>query len=95
MGCKNAIKLTSEYDAKIMISLLMVCFEWLNPNIVRSTTLIDDARLELEQNMFGMGALIEEYFQTLVIRELSLFRRLFISSSTCAYPLNWWHMHES
>jgi hypothetical protein len=25
--CKNAIKLASKYDAKIVIPLLMVCFE--------------------------------------------------------------------
>jgi hypothetical protein len=94
VGCRNAIKLTFKYDAKIMISLLMVCFEWLNPNIVTSTKLIDDVGLELEQNMFRTGALIEESFWALVIRELSLFRKLFISSSTCAYSLTWWHMHE-
>jgi hypothetical protein len=27
VGCGNAIKLTFEYDSKIMISLLVVCFE--------------------------------------------------------------------
>jgi hypothetical protein len=59
-------------NAKIMILLLMVCFEWLNPNIITSTTLTDDEGLELEENMFGMGALIKESFRALIIRELSL-----------------------
>jgi hypothetical protein len=38
VGCKNAIILAFEYDAKIMILLLTMCFEWFNPNIVATAT---------------------------------------------------------
>jgi hypothetical protein len=38
---------------------------------------------------------LEESFLTLIIGELSLFRRLFISSFARANPLTWWRMHES
>ncbi len=41
-----------------------------------------------------MGTKIEESFQALITGKLSLFRRLSISSSKCANPLTWWHMHE-
>jgi hypothetical protein len=58
------------------------------------TITIDDARLELEKNVFEMKALIEESSQTLVIGELTLFKRLSIFSSACANPLIWWCMHE-
>jgi hypothetical protein len=40
------------------------------------------------------GASIEECSKTLVTKELSLLRKLSISSSTCANPLTWWWMHE-
>jgi hypothetical protein len=44
--------------------------------------------------MFGMGTSIEESSRTLISQELSMFKRLSISSSTCANLLTWWHMHE-
>jgi hypothetical protein len=52
-------------------------------------TTINDEKLKLEKSMFGMGALIEESSQTLVIAKLFLFRKFSISSSTCANPLTW------
>jgi hypothetical protein len=55
VGCKNVIRLTFEYDAKVVILLLMVCFERLNPIATASTTTTNDARLEFEENMFGWG----------------------------------------
>jgi len=94
VGCGNAIRLASEYDAKVVNSLCMVCFEWLNPSSIAIITIVDDVGLEFEKNMFGMGTSIEESFLALIIRELSMFRRLSISSSTCADLLTWWHMHE-
>jgi len=44
--------------------------------------------------MFGVGEFVEESFQTLVIRELSLFTRLSIPSFPSEDPLVWWHNHE-
>jgi hypothetical protein len=51
----------------------------LNPIINASTiTPIDVVKLNLEENMFGAGASIEESSSSLVTKELSLFRRLSI-----------------
>jgi len=73
----------------------MVCFDLLNPDVGTSTiATIDVIRPKLEENMFGVGTSIEESSQTLVTGELSLFKRLFIPSSTCANPLAWRWMHE-
>jgi len=94
VGCRNAIRLAFEYDAKVVIMLLMVCFEWLKTGGIAIITTIDDVGFELEKNMFGMGNLIEESYRTLIIGELSMFRKLSISSSTCAYILTWWRMYE-
>jgi len=82
------------FDAKVVISLLMVCFEWLNPSTITAITTVDDVELELEKNMFREETSIEESSRALIIGELSLFKRLSISSSACAYLLTWWHMHE-
>jgi hypothetical protein len=60
VGCGNVIRLTSKYDAKVVIPLLMVCFEWLNPNTIGVITTIDDVRLELEKYIFGVGTSIEK-----------------------------------
>jgi hypothetical protein len=95
VGHENVIQLTSEYDAyKVTIPLLIMCFERLNLNTIAYATTIDDARLEFEENIFGVGALIGKSFRTLVTRKLFLFRRKFISSFACGDPLTWWCMHE-
>jgi hypothetical protein len=92
VGHENVIRLTSEYDAyKVTIPLLIMCFERLNLNTIAYATTIDDARLEFEENIFGVGALIGKSFRTLVTRK---FRRKFISSFACGDPLTWWCMHE-
>ncbi len=44
IGGMREYKLASQYDAKITIPLMMVCFEQLNPNIVVASTTIHDAR---------------------------------------------------
>jgi hypothetical protein len=75
---RNAIRLTFKYDDKIVILLLMVCFEQLNLSIVVVVTTTNDEKLELEENMFGMEASIEEYSQALITTELSLFKKFYI-----------------
>ncbi len=94
VGCRNAIWLAYEYDVKIAVPFFMVCSYWLNTIAITSIAAIDITRPKLEKNMFGVGVLIEESSWALVIRELSLFRRLSIISSACANPLVWWQMHE-
>ncbi len=57
--CKNATKLTFEYDAKVVIPLLMVCFERLNPIAITYAITTNDVKLEFEKNMFGWGSIEE------------------------------------
>jgi hypothetical protein len=63
VGHKNAIRLTFEYDFKVVVPLLMVCFDWLN-HVANTSVIasINVARPELEENMFEYGASIEESF---------------------------------
>jgi hypothetical protein len=51
--------------------------------------------IEENNNIFGVGASIEESSYAFVVGELSLFRRLFISFVTCVDPLTWWQIHET
>jgi hypothetical protein len=60
----------------------------LNLNTIVVTT-TNGEKLKLEENMFRMGALIEESSQALVTAKLFLFRKFSISSSACANPLTW------
>jgi hypothetical protein len=58
----NAIQLTIEYDAKIVVPLFMVCFEQLNPTTINAfidAVTIDVVGEEFEKNMFGVGVSIE------------------------------------
>ncbi len=63
VGWENVVRLAFEYDAKIVILLLTMCFEWFNPNIVAIATTKDDARLEFEENMFGVGPQLRNLFE--------------------------------
>jgi len=62
VGCGNVVRLAFKYDIKVVVLLLMVCFDQLNPIAITSIVAIDFARLELElqENMFSVGASIEE-----------------------------------
>jgi len=71
LGHGNAIRLAMEYDAKI-VTLLMVYFEWLNLTTINASTAIatiDVMDEEFEENMFGVGASIEESSRALVTRD--------------------------
>jgi hypothetical protein len=66
VGCGNAIRFTSEYDLKKIISLLMTIFERLNLSIqAKLVVLIDGLFVEKEEktNMFGVGASVKESSQ--------------------------------
>ncbi len=53
--------MASKFDVKVVVPLLMVCFDWLNPTAITFVVVVDFARLEfeLEENMFGAGVSIE------------------------------------
>ncbi len=53
-----------EYDVKVVISLLIVCFDWLNPINNPSTTIaFDVTRPNFEENMFGKGLQLRNIFE--------------------------------
>ncbi len=56
VGHGNAIWIAYEYDLKIMIPLLMTCFETLNLNVKVCTSTNHGDELQNESNMFGVGA---------------------------------------
>ncbi len=63
LGRGNAILLAIEYDARIVIPLLMVWFEQLIPYIVVDAsiaTITFDVGEDFEKNMFHVGASIKE-----------------------------------
>jgi hypothetical protein len=50
--------------------------------------------VNLEENMFGVGASIEKSSLAQVNGELCLFKRLSIAPVACADALIWWCIHE-
>jgi hypothetical protein len=43
-----------------VILLLMVCFEYLNLITIAIVVMVDNVGLELEKNIFGMGASLDQ-----------------------------------
>jgi hypothetical protein len=75
----------------------MVFFE--QPNLTNVNTFVDVVTIdvvgeEFEKNMFGVGASIEESSCALIIKKLSMFKRLPILPFACVDPLAWWCIHE-
>jgi hypothetical protein len=62
----------------------------LNLNTIAYVTTIDDVGLELEENMFGVGASIEESFRALVTKRIVFVSFLFYMWKST----NWWCVHE-
>jgi hypothetical protein len=89
-----------EYDANVIILFLMTMFEVLNPTIQTCAIKVigfiakSGNFIEEDNNIFGVGACMEESSHMLVFLELSLFKRLFITPTTCVDPLAWWQNHE-
>jgi hypothetical protein len=85
--------LVVKYDVNSVIPFLMTMFDILNPTvqtcaikIVGSIVRFGDF-IEKDNNIFGVGASMEESSCALVIGELSLFKRLFVFLTTCVDPL--------
>ncbi len=57
-GKWDVIWLVSKYDVKVVIPFFMACFDQLNLTTTSSVVVkVDVVRLELEENMFGVGGL--------------------------------------
>jgi len=50
--------------------------------------------IEEDNNIFGVGEFMEESSCALVVGELSLFMRLYVTHATCVDTLVWWWIHE-
>jgi hypothetical protein len=93
VGRGACIHLASEYDANEVIPFLMIMFEVLNLTVqacaikvVGFVAKFGDS-IEKNNNIFGVGASMEESSHALVVGELSLFKRLLVSPITCVDPL--------
>jgi hypothetical protein len=101
VGWGNVICLIIEYDAKAVIPLLMIIFDVLNPIVQTFATQVDGSYVEVivfekkDNNIFGVGAFVEESSCALVVGKLSIFKRLSIILVAFADPLSWWHIHET
>ncbi len=76
VGCENVIQLTTKYDKKEVMPLLLIIFYQLNSIVEAIVPPCDETYVQIEKddnNMFGVGASIEEPSKALVITELSLF----------------------
>ncbi len=101
VGRGNVIHLVIEYDAKVIIPLMIIIFDVLNPINQASATQVDGSYVgativeEENNNIFYVGAFIEESSCAFLIGELFLFKRLSIVLDACVDPLVWWHLHET
>ncbi len=62
MGSGDAIRLSFEYDLKVVIPLFITYFETLNPTIETCASFGYEDELKNESNKFGVGASFEESF---------------------------------
>jgi hypothetical protein len=101
VGCGVYICLVVEYDANVVVRLLMIVFKVLN--LIVQTCVVEVVGfvagfgdfIEKYNNIFNVGASMEETSCALVVAELYLFMRLSISLVTCVDPLTWWQIHET
>ncbi len=101
VGCGTCVCLVADYDVNAVIPLLMIVFEVLN--LIVQACVIKVAGfvvgfgdfIEKDNNIFNVGASMEKTSCALVVLELYLFKRLFISLATCVDPLAWWQIHET
>jgi hypothetical protein len=73
VGCGNAIRFSTEYDAKEVIPFIMIFFNQLNPIVEAIVALCDEPTSHMEKednNMFGVVASMEESSRALVIVKL-------------------------
>ncbi len=93
VGHGNAIHLTTKYDAKEVILLLMTIFDPLNPTIVVFVAPCDGLIVQVEKeddNMFGVINSMQESSWAFVAIDFSLFERLSILHSMLVNPLALW-----
>jgi hypothetical protein len=95
------VGLTFEYDANAIIHFLMIVFEILNLIVQACIVIVVQSIVKFgdfikEDNyIFGVNASIKKSPCALVVGELYLFKRLFITPTTCVDPLTWQQIHES
>jgi hypothetical protein len=80
VGCGVYIRVVVKYGANAIILLLMTMFEVLN--LIVLACAIEVIRfgdfIKRYNNIFGVGAFMEESSSAFVVGELSLFKRLFV-----------------
>jgi hypothetical protein len=90
--------IVAQYDKKVLLPLLLKAHVYLNPKAVVEESDARSSHLpEVDQFcLFGAGVLEEEAAEGLLLKELSLFRRLVIDSSNLeGGALEWWRLNEA
>jgi hypothetical protein len=77
-----------------MFEILNLIVQTCAIEVVRSIARFRDS-IKKDNNIFGVGAFMEKSSLALVVGELSLFRKLYVSLVTCVEPLAWWRIHET
>jgi hypothetical protein len=94
VGFGATIRLASKYDSKIVIPLLMACFDPLNPSSQDVRLLLMCSILNLKKKKVICLVLEHPWKNPLMIllleRTFKKFKRLFIPASTCVDLLSWW-----
>jgi hypothetical protein len=100
-GHGACIHLVGKYDVNAIIPLSVIAFEVIN-SIVQACVIevvgyVDGFGDSIEENnnIFGVGASMEESSCALIVGELSLFMRLYLTHATCVNTLVWWWIHET
>ncbi len=85
MRRKDYIPIAYEFDVNVIILLLMLVFEILKHIIQACVAIIVGFNdfIEEDHNIFGVGISMEKFKCAIIIWKLSLFKRLFITPTTC------------
>jgi hypothetical protein len=96
VGHGACIRRIIEHDVNVIISFLMSMFKVLN--LIVQTCVIkvvgfvtgSSNSIEEENNIFGVGASMGKSSCALIVGELSLFKRLFVTLVSFVDTLPWW-----
>jgi hypothetical protein len=89
VGQEKMILMVVEYDNKTLLPLLVVTFQFLNPNfdgLIEATQIDGD-----EDSIFGAVNTLHE----LLINEINLFCHLHVKPKDSMPLLTWWKIHEA
>ncbi len=101
VGHGACIHLVGKYDVNAIFPFLVIVFEVIN-SVVQACVIevvgyVDGFGDSIEENnnIFSVGASMEESSCALIFGELFLFMTLYVTHATCVDTLVWWRIHET